>query len=492
MNKTTLAPQAKTAGLMPSSQRTLQRKCACGNHAMAGGQCEECAKKKSILQRKLAIGASNDPLEQEADRVADQVMSMPLSSKVNVIPPRIQRFSGQASEGLETAPPSVDRVLSSSGKPLEPALRHDMEARFGHDFSQVRVYTGSDAEQSAREVNAHAYTMGNNVVFGAGRYAPETFYGRRLLAHELTHIVQQHSTNEPYIQRTLAGCQDLLTNPSVVSLISGSLVHRIIGTHFRQTVSGARNVFIPGASAGPLRSQAICGGDNPVIDPQIIGGISGAGIPDLARVTPGGILQVAEIKPAAIPCLIDGEEQLLRYIDQGNAQDVSQISWRASLGVTVVSPILESAYTPPNFQISVPGIARAELRTAWCTPGLLAYTVNVSGQPIVVPVPQTRRNEERQRLRNEANTRAIPVAVGIGATAVVAVAGRALWRHFWRAVIQRFAIRGAIALGLSAADGPLLFGELVSLGLAVVTIIQIIQDWNDLWREADRISASES
>jgi hypothetical protein len=163
---------------------------------MAGDECKECAKKKNVLQRKLAIGASNDPLEQEADRVADQVMAAPVNSAINAVPLKIQRFSGQANEGLNTAPSSVDRVLSSPGKPLESALRRDMEQRFGHDFSQVRVHTGSVAEQSARDVNAHAYTVGTNVVFGVGQFSPETRQGRKLIAHELTHVTQQSVAEE--------------------------------------------------------------------------------------------------------------------------------------------------------------------------------------------------------------------------------------------------------------------------------------------------------
>lgn len=187
----------KTSAFAPVQGGLLQRKCAaCGKHASAGGECAECAKKKSPLQRKLTIGASNDPLEREADRVADQIMSMPVNSKVNSTPPLIQRFSGQASEGVGTAPPSVDRVLASSGRPLEPLLRQDMEARFGHDFSQVRVHAGSEAEQSAKDVNAHAYTMGYNIVFGTDQFAPETHGGKRLLAHELTHVVQQSDVVE--------------------------------------------------------------------------------------------------------------------------------------------------------------------------------------------------------------------------------------------------------------------------------------------------------
>jgi len=210
VNKTAAAQSTKTASLLPSSQGMLQRKCACGSHTMAGGECEECSKKKAGLQRKLAIGASNDPLELEADRVADQVMSMPTHSPVNSAPLGIQRFSGQKSEGTNVAPPSVDRVLASSGRPLEPGLRQDMEHRFGHDFSQVRVHTGGDAEQSAQDVTAHAYTVGHDIVFDANQYRPDKRRdGQNLLAHELAHVVQQNQASIPLLQRacrTAAQC----------------------------------------------------------------------------------------------------------------------------------------------------------------------------------------------------------------------------------------------------------------------------------------------
>jgi hypothetical protein len=175
----------------------LQRKCAdCGNHTVAGGECESCGKKKIGLQRKLTIGASNDPLELEADRVADQVMAAPASSTISHSSPRIQRFTGQASGQADMeAPASVESVLSSPGRPLDPELQQDMGQRFGHDFSQVRVHTGGEAERSAKDVNANAYTVGHRIVFGNGRFAPETYQGRRLVAHELTHVVQQSSTS---------------------------------------------------------------------------------------------------------------------------------------------------------------------------------------------------------------------------------------------------------------------------------------------------------
>jgi hypothetical protein len=188
-----IAAKPKPLGISAHAGLLLQRKCACGSPtASLTGECTEC-KNRKLVQTKLAIGASNDPLELEADRIANQVLATPAHSSVSSAPPRIQRYARQTTEGTDTAPASVDRVLAGAGRPLNPALRQDMEQRFGHDFSRVRVHSDAAAEQSSREVNAHAYTVGRNVVFGAGQFAPETHEGRRLLAHELTHVVQQSS-----------------------------------------------------------------------------------------------------------------------------------------------------------------------------------------------------------------------------------------------------------------------------------------------------------
>ena len=99
------------------------------------------------------------------------------------------------------APAIVHEVLRSPGQPLDAATRTFFEPRFGRDFSQVRVHAGAAAEQSARDVNAHAYTVGHNIVFGAGRFAPGTNEGRRLIAHELTHVMQQERSGVAAIQR---------------------------------------------------------------------------------------------------------------------------------------------------------------------------------------------------------------------------------------------------------------------------------------------------
>ena len=197
-------PQPKSAApstFTPGRGLLLQRKCACGGGAGTSGECEACRDKKR-LQAKLAIGASNDPLEREADRVADQVLAAPANAAVSSVSPRIQRFAGQPIGEASTAPASVDLALTGSGRPLEPALRQDMERRFGHDFSRVRVHADAAAEQSARDVDANAYTVGNRIVFGAGRFAPGLIDGKKLIAHELTHVLQQSGPTAGLLQRS--------------------------------------------------------------------------------------------------------------------------------------------------------------------------------------------------------------------------------------------------------------------------------------------------
>lgn len=169
----------------------LQRKCDCGAHAPGGSSCASCAAKTSGMQRKLTVGASNDALEREADRVAEQVLSGPAPKGVDAAPVRVQRLATHASGTSEEAPQSVGRALEGAGRPLDGATRGDMEQRFGHDFSQVRVHHDGEAQQSARDVGAQAYTVGSDIVFGAGHPAPERSDGGRLLAHELTHVLQQ-------------------------------------------------------------------------------------------------------------------------------------------------------------------------------------------------------------------------------------------------------------------------------------------------------------
>jgi hypothetical protein len=182
-----------------------------------------------VLQPRLRVDAPDDRYEREAERVADAVMRMSepkaqrafacggegsgcrdiarhaVDGEVAGAGPDLSRRKGAGPRGAEAtvATSTVHGVLRSPGQPLEPGVASEMQARFGRDFSSVRVHTDTRAAQSARAVNARAYTVGADVVFGEGEYAPHSISGRRLLAHELTHVLQQGGgrTGEPLIQR---------------------------------------------------------------------------------------------------------------------------------------------------------------------------------------------------------------------------------------------------------------------------------------------------
>ena len=124
----------------------------------------------------------------------------------------LQRSSAAGpSDEPNEVPPIVNEVLRSPGQPLDGETRAFMEPRFGHDFSNVRVHTDAKAAESARAVAARAYTVGWNIVFGEGHYAPRTRSGQMLLAHELTHTVQQrHAANAPASEMISLGPVDSL------------------------------------------------------------------------------------------------------------------------------------------------------------------------------------------------------------------------------------------------------------------------------------------
>ena len=189
---------------------------------------------RNLIQPKLTIGQPNDMYEQEADRVADQVMSMPepkgsvaqrktgcpecseeemesiqtkpLSEQIT---PLVQRQveEEEEEEPIQTKPLSGKQsqvtvglqnqiqLLRGGGQPLAQSTRAFFEPRFGHDFSHVRVHTDGKASEAAKSINAKAFTTGKDVLFGAGQYSPGTHRGKFLLAHELAHVLQQNGSN---------------------------------------------------------------------------------------------------------------------------------------------------------------------------------------------------------------------------------------------------------------------------------------------------------
>ena len=281
----------------PLRSNLVQRRCSCGGTAGYDGECETC--RRTRLRRKPSDTAK-----------------------------------------LEQAPPIVHDVLRSPGQPLDAVTRASMEPRFGHDFGRVRVHTDDEAAEAARSVGALAFTVGRNLVFGAGQYSPNGARGRRLLAHELTHVVQQHDL--PVQSHPVLGADDEKSEHEAEAVATS-----IVG-------GGAARA---GALAGKLGS----------------------------RITPGTVQR----------------------------------------------------YRGP------------------VTPG---------------------QEEAARELVKKSLSRTV---------------GRAGWRQFWRAVVRRFALRGAMAVLLAGIDGPLPVGDLIALGLTLWTVWEIVSLWDELWREAEHVPTQE-
>jgi hypothetical protein len=130
-----------------------------------------------------------------------------------------------------SAPPAVHNVLNSPGRPLDAGIRASMEPRFGHDFSRVRVHADARAAESARAVDALAYTVGRDVVFGAGQYAPATAQGQKLLAHELAHVVQQgDAAFQPGSALRIGAPHDILERQAEAAAHSGNTALSLAGS----------------------------------------------------------------------------------------------------------------------------------------------------------------------------------------------------------------------------------------------------------------------
>lgn len=207
--------------------------CACG------GTCSSC-RDDEPLQARRAVSHPEDPFECEADAVADAVLRMPdLAVGSAIAPgrntlPRVSRMTA-VSDGAAIAPDLVDRELDRPGRPLDPSARRFFEPRFAYDFSRVRVHDDAGAATSARAVDALAYTVGPHIVFDQGRYAPQTTDGRRLLAHELTHVVQQAGGAAGAVQRD-ARADEWECSPAHLSGL---------GTKFRKSEAEAKALGLP-------------------------------------------------------------------------------------------------------------------------------------------------------------------------------------------------------------------------------------------------------
>lgn len=190
----------------------IARKASCA----CGGSCPKC----KAAANGIKVSQPNDPAEIEADQIADTIMRKPLRDTISVADQKndgsaIQRKCKSCEDDekkIQRKPLSlvndstaqnttqIKTAISSGGRPFDEGTRNFFETRFNRDLGNVRIHTDSTANNSAREIDAKAYTLGNNIVFGAGEYQPGLESGRHLIAHELAHVMQQQRST-PALQR---------------------------------------------------------------------------------------------------------------------------------------------------------------------------------------------------------------------------------------------------------------------------------------------------
>ena len=385
----TPAPKSFT----PARSLVVQRKCACGGSGRSNGECEEC-KKKGMLQRRAANGHS-----------------------------------------LSSVPPIVHDVLSTPGRPLDSATRSFMEPRFGHDFSQVRVHDDARAGESARTVNANAYTVGGHIAFAPGRYDPASSTGRRLLAHELAHTIQQadktvvqsksgidphdspaereadavadrimlggfalirQRNNEVSLQRQADSltCADILLAPEAPEgeRVPGTVAHDAITADFlRQAKAHAIDIAIPGATSQPVRSGGCemdeLKGKRRIGRERIVLSEQGEEIPGMGGgITEGGAraygyadlayrnnrtIELAEIKIGTQECFGLADDQVQRYIDQAKSEDLEPRWKKRRIDDFVRMP--PSRYKPTSPLAVKHKGKNIRIAVAWCTDGVIVY-----------------------------------------------------------------------------------------------------------------------
>jgi len=221
------------------------------------------------IRRKLTIGSTDDPLEHEADAVADKIMRMPehnfiqrkctnCDEEEKVLMKPLSSFIQKM--GSDTGTKANDNVTGKinstrgSGSGLDSSTKSFMESRFGTDFSGVKIHTGDYAVQLSQELNAQAFTVGNDVYFNSGKYDPDSNSGKHLLAHELTHTIQQNLTVQPkMLQRAVYVCDEYRT-VSITTYNPGPGINLSLSGH---AISISANLEVYGNGATLARANQI-------------------------------------------------------------------------------------------------------------------------------------------------------------------------------------------------------------------------------------------
>ncbi|HYH79035.1 MAG TPA: DUF4157 domain-containing protein [Longimicrobium sp.] len=445
--RTAPVPRAPVPARAPraAAASPVLRRCACGGRAPEGGACAGCAGKR--LRRAAAAG------------------------------------------GPSFAPAAVHEVLASPGAPLDAGTRAYMEPRFGHSFAHVRVHADERAARSAAAVGAHAYAVGRDVVFGAGRYAPSSAHGRRLIAHELAHVVQQAGSGDatpraslevgaadaPEERQAEAAAERVMAGGSVAA---GALAAG--GPALRRSAAdepaGGCGVCVGGPKQAGNIAHRIIQEEFQVMYPLSLpefpfsSPTDDNGRLDLAVATPLG-LQIGEIKPANPAGFAAGQADLLFY------ETALKLVYPASQITRLTAAVPPVPFPDPT--AAAAGCPPQTLHVVPMAPGLFGYFCvppfsqlirqcgcrrkpdrervrDPIGEPHVpyVPVPRGERERgpegDRDKPREPKERPHGPeVLVPLGAAAAAATSVMLA-----RAAFQAFARQAAGALARRAAGGP--------------------------------------
>lgn len=214
------------------------------------------------VQAALQVRRSVDPYEAEADRVADQMVGSAASPAASAGSDSAHGEE-EPQEGISGRLEGRIRSLQQGGRPLPADVRSFFEPRFGHDFSRIRVHTEPEAAQTAAAMQARAYTLDEHIFFGARRYAPETTAGRWLLAHELTHTVQQATPSEVSRRRLSGHDEEELEDDALRPKSAGGAIMR--------SPEGAAGAAVEPHGLGPVVQRDREGDDDHEDGPESVG-----------------------------------------------------------------------------------------------------------------------------------------------------------------------------------------------------------------------------
>lgn len=489
--------------------------------------------RRARQERRIHESGSESSVDRHAAPSRSEVRERsPPGESPPVVRPGTERETTASSEERTAdslAPAVVHEVLQSPGQPLRAPVRSFFESRFGRDFGDVRVHADAKAAQSAKEIDAIAYTVGNQIVLGSEQPPLDSTVGVWLLAHELTHVSQQSGANVEGSRLEIGESSDRLERQAAdvaEKVIDGNSIG---GIQLQRTVPVVQRQCPPLPGYRRLRGRvmrrpSIWKPANDAIERAYLEARGSAGVLTGSQFEQGGrgggrgtllprgapnrrvanrfLASFRGVSRQLSPDIIDFTRNEIYEIKGSSPQSIVQGIAQIK-GYYRLAGELQAEYGGPSWNQDL---------ASWRPPILLpfpgnpnrkicAYRGPVDGLILYEVHQRTRRRRQRPQRRPQQQPRSTPQRPRqptirprppVVGRPPPSVARSLLWRRFWRAVARRFAVRAGTAAALALADGPLPVGDLLSLGLTIWTVYEIIELWDELWEEAEREAQAET